>query len=233
MVRRMKHGPVNAATVLPVRLLKALQRHAAGRQVYIPATESPAARRWREAYDYHRQGHDAVSIARRLEIHPRYVAQLLAAPPPPPSRAQAVCFAGPKGRALLSRIRQHVEACVLYVPVIITAATKRRRRIHRLFTLGWTPARVATHLHMNAQYVGRLFRTWRALHEAEGRTVVVGQPLYSAADRRQAALARERRQRQRRMERAQRADASRRRALFGEDVEMVNLRPLVIDRPDW
>jgi hypothetical protein len=41
MVRRTKHGPVNAAKVLPPALVTALQQVAAGQHVYIPAIESP------------------------------------------------------------------------------------------------------------------------------------------------------------------------------------------------
>lgn len=35
MVKRTKHGPVNATKVLPVSLVTALQQVAAGRHVYI------------------------------------------------------------------------------------------------------------------------------------------------------------------------------------------------------
>jgi len=228
-----RQRPQNAAAVLPAPLLAELQRLVSGRQVYIPMVESPATRRWREAYAYHRQGHSAASIAQRVGLHPRYVPQLLAAPPPLPTRARAACFAGPRGLALLRRIQQHVQGGTLYVPVPMTAATKRYRRLARLFAQGWTPARVARQVRMHVQSVRRVFRAWRLEQAGCGRTVVVGQPLYSAADRRRAAQAKEQRQRHRRAERAQLAEASRRRALFGEDVEMVNLRTLVIDRPDW
>jgi len=37
MVRRLKHGPINAAKVLPPALVTALQQVAAGRHAYIPA----------------------------------------------------------------------------------------------------------------------------------------------------------------------------------------------------
>lgn len=138
MVKRTKHGPVNATKVLPPALVTALQQVAAGQHVYIPAIVSPVARRWREARQYRQLGYSITDIAQQLEIEPRAVTRLLAAPSPPYSRAVAAHFATPKARALLRRIQQHVEACVLYVPTAVSKVELRRRRIHRLFTLGWT-----------------------------------------------------------------------------------------------
>lgn len=230
MVKRTKQGPVNAAAVLPAPLVKALQQVASGRHVYIPAVESPVARRWREARQYRQLGHSITDIAQQLEIEPRAVTRLLAAPSPPYSRAVAAHFDTPKARALLRRIQQHVEACVLYVPVAVSKVELRRRRIHRLFTLGWTPARVATHLKMNARYVDRVFQAWQTLKESEGITVVPGQPLHSAEDRQRDAVERERRQRQRRAEKTRQAELARQRAIFGDEgIEQVSVHPVPFD----
>ncbi len=69
MVRRLKHGPVNAAKVLPPALVTALQQVAAGRHVYIPAVESPVVRRWREARRYQQLGYPITRIAQQLELY--------------------------------------------------------------------------------------------------------------------------------------------------------------------
>jgi AraC-like DNA-binding protein len=230
MVRRAKHGPVNAAKVLPPALVTALQQVAAGQHVYIPAVESPVIRRWREARRYQQLGYALPRIAEQLAIAPRAVTRLLASPPPPTSRAVAARFATPQGRALLRRIQQHVEACVLYVPVAVSKADQRRRRIAGLFIRGWTPARVAAHLQLSARHVARLYQAWKAEQEQQGRTVVPGQPLYSAEDRRREAAAREQRRRERRAAQQQREDAARQRALFGDmPVIVVSTRPVPLD----
>lgn len=109
MVQRLKHGPANAAVVLPPALVTALQQLAAGQHIYIP----PVARRWREARQAQQHGTSLPMIARQLGISPRVVARLLAAPAPPTSRAVAAKFATPQGRVLLQQIHHHVEACVL------------------------------------------------------------------------------------------------------------------------
>jgi len=230
MVKRTKHGPVNAAAVLPAPLVKALQQVVSGRHVYIPAVESPVARRWREARQYRQLGYLITDIAQQLAIEPRAVTRLLAAPSPPYTRAVAAHFDTPKARALLRRIQQHIEACVLYVPAAVSKVELRRRRIHRLFTQGWTPARVATHLKMNARYVDRLFQAWQTLKESEGITVVPGQPLYNAEDRRRIATKHDQRQRQRRAEQARQAELARQRAIFGDEgIEQVSVHPVPFD----
>lgn len=230
MVRRTKHGPVNAAQVLPPALLTALQQVAAGRHVYIPAVESPVVRRWREARRYQQLGHPITRIAQQLEIAPRAVTRLLASPPPPTSRAVAAAFATLQGNALLRRIQQHVEACVLYVPVAVSKADQRRRRIAGLFIRGWTSARVAAHLSLSARHVARLYQAWKAEQEQQGRTVIPGQPLYSAEDRRREAAAREQRRRARLAAQHRRAEQAREREIFGEDgVEYVSFRPVPLD----
>jgi len=130
----------------------------------------------------------------------------------------------------LRRIQQHIEACVLYVPAAVSKVELRRRRIHRLFTQGWTPARVATHLKMNARYVDRLFQAWQTLKESEGITVVPGQPLYNAEDRRRIATKHDQRQRQRRAEQARQAELARQRAIFGDEgIEQVSVHPVPFD----
>lgn len=230
MVRRLKYGPVNAARVLPPALVTALQQVAAGRHVYIPAVESPVVRRWREARRYQQLGYPITRIAQQLEIAPRAVTRLLASPAPPTSRAMAAAFATPQGRALLRRIQQHVEACVLYVPVAISKTDQRRRRIAGLFIRGWTPARVAAHLQMSARQVARLYQAWKAEQEQQGRTVVPGQPLYSAEDRRRAAAEREHRRQARLADQQRRAEQARQRAIFGDGgVEYLPFRPVPLD----
>jgi len=230
MVKRIKQGPVNAATVLPASLVKELQKVASGRHVYIPAVESPAALRWREARQYRQLGYSVTDIAQQLEIAPRAVTRLLAAPSPPYSHAVAAHFATPTARALLRRIQQHIEACVLYVPAAVSKVELRRRRIHRLFTLGWTPARVATHLKMNARYVDRLFQAWQALKERDSITVMPGQPVSSAEDRRRDAVERDQRQRQRSAEKTRQAELARQCAIFGDDgIEQVSVHPVPFD----
>ena len=77
MVQRLKHGPVNAATVLPPALVTALQQLSAGQHIYIPAIESPVARRWREARQAQQHGTSLPMIARQLGIAPRAVERLL------------------------------------------------------------------------------------------------------------------------------------------------------------
>jgi hypothetical protein len=222
--------PRNAAAVLPAPLLAELQRVVSGRQVYIPSIESPATRRWREAYAYHRQGHSAASIAQRVGLHPRYVPQLLAAPPPPPPRARAACFAGPRGLALLRRLQQHVQGGVLYVPVPVSAATKRYRRLARLFSQGWTPARVARQVTMHVQSVRRVFRAWRFEQEICGRTVVVGQPLMTAEEKQRRAAEQEQRRRERRAAQQQREEQARLREIYGDaEVIVVSVRPVFLD----
>jgi len=227
MVKRMKYGPVNAATVLPAPLVKALQQVVAGRHVYIPAVESPVARRWREARQYRQLDYSVTDIAMQLEIEPRAVTRLLAAPSPPNSRAVAAHFDTPKTRAILLRIQHHVEACVLYVPTAVSKVELRRRRIYRLFTLGWTPSRVATHLMMNARYVDRLFQSWQTLKESEGIIVVPGHPLHSAEDRRRDA---DQRQRQRSAEKVCQTELARQCVIFGdEEIEQVSVHPVPLD----
>jgi len=222
--------PRNAATVLPAPLLAELQRLVSGRQVYIPQPESPAARRWREAQDFHRRGYPHAWIARQLGLHPRYVPQLLAAPPPPSTRARAACFRGPRGRALLRRLQQHVQGCTLYVPVPMTAATKRARRLARLFAQGWTPARVARQVTMHVQSVRRVFRAWRFEQDICGRTVVVGQPLFTAEERQRQAAEQEQRRRERRAARQRREEQARLREIYGDaEVIVVSVRPLFLD----
>jgi hypothetical protein len=229
--RPPRSRPRNAATVLPAPpLLAELQRLVSGRQVYIPKPESPAARRWREAQDYHRRGYPHAWIARQLGLHPRYVPQLLAAPPPPSTRARAACFRGPGGRVLLHRLQQHVQGCILYVPVPITAATKRARRLTRLFAQGWTPARVARQVKMHVQSVRRIFRAWRFEQDICGRTVVVGQPLFTAEERQRQAADQEQRRRERRAARQRREEQARLREIYGDaDVIVVSVRPLFLD----
>jgi hypothetical protein len=229
MVRRTKHGPVNASTVLPPALVTALQQVAAGQHVYIPAIESPVIRRWREARQYQQQGYTITRIAQQLEIAPRAVTRLLALPPPA-SRTVAARFATPQGRALLRRIQQHVEACVLYVPVAVSKVDQRRRRIAGLFTRGWTSARVAAHLQMNARHVERLYQAWKAEKERDGRTVVPGRPLLTVEDRRRAAVERDQRRRARLAAQQRRAEQAREREIFGDDgVEYVSFRPVPLD----
>jgi len=123
MVKRTKHGPVNATAVLPASLVKALQRGGVGAGG-IPSGTPVAG---------------SMAISQQLEIELRAVTRLLVPPSPPYSRAVAARFDTPKARALLQCIQQHVEACVLYVPVAVSKVELRQRRIHRLFTLGWTP----------------------------------------------------------------------------------------------
>jgi hypothetical protein len=229
MVRRTKHGPVNAAHVLPPALVIALQQRAAGQHVYIPAVESPVARRWREARRYQQLGYTIPRIAQQLEIAPRAVTRLLASPPPA-SRTLAARFATPQGRALLRRIQQHVEACVLYVPVAISKVEQRRRRLSGLFTRGWTPARVAEHLHMNTRHVARVYQAWKTEQEQQGRTVIPGQPLYTAEDRRRAVAEGDQRRRARLATQQRRAEQVREREIFGADgVEYVSFRPVPLD----
>lgn len=229
MVKRTKHGPVNAAKVLPPPLVTALQQMAAGRHVYIPALESPAARRWREARQFQQKGYTIPEIAHQLDVEPHAVTRLLASPPPPASRAVAARFGTPTGKVLLRRIQQHVEACVLYVPTAVSKVALRRRRIHRLFTLGWTPARVATHLQMNTRHVHRLFHAWQAEKASEGITVIPGQPLYRAEDRRREAMERDQRHRARIAEQERRAEQARQREVFGGEVEQVSVLPVPLD----
>jgi len=115
----------------------------------------------------------------------------------------------------------------LYVPAAVSKVELRRRRIHRLFTLGWTPSRVATYLKMNARYVDRLFHAWQVLKESEGITVVPGHPLNSAEERRRDA---DQRQRQRSAERAREAVLARQCVIFGdEEIEQVSVRPVPFD----
>jgi len=229
-VQRLKHGPVNAANVLPPALVTALQSLAAGQHLYIPAIESPVVRRWREARQAQQRGASLPMMAQQLGIAPRAVARLLAAPAPPASRAVAAQFATPQGRALLRRIQRHVEACVLYVPVAVRKVDQRHRRIQRLFSLGWTPARVAVHLHMNARHIARIFQSWKAEQEQHGRTVIPGQPLYSAEDRRRAAAEHEQRRRARLAAQQRRAEHAREREIFGDEgVERVSIRPVPLD----
>jgi AraC-like DNA-binding protein len=119
---------------------------------------------------------------------------------------------------------------VLYVPVAVSKADQRRRRITGLFTRGWTAARVAVHLQLSARHVARLYQAWKTEQEQQGRTVVPGQPLYSAEDRRREAAAREQRRRERRAAQQQREDAARQRALFGDlPVIVVSMRPVPLD----
>jgi DNA-binding transcriptional regulator LsrR (DeoR family) len=103
--------------------------------------------------------------------------------PRPRARAAAALFNTPAKRAVLRRVQEHVESCILYVPTAVSKAERRRQRIHRLFVRGWTTARVAKHLGMNARYVGRLYAAWASAREAEGRTVVPGKPLRSPEER--------------------------------------------------
>lgn len=229
MVRRTKHGPVNASTVLPLALVTALQQMAAGQHVYIPAVESPVARRWREARQFQQLGYTITRIAQQLEIAPRAVTRLLASPPPA-SRAVAARFATPQGRALLRRIQQHVEACVLYVPVAVSKVDQRRRRIAGLFSRGWTAARVAAHLQMNARHVERLYQAWKDEKERDGLTVVPGRPLLTVEDRQRAAAERDQRRRERLAAQQRRTEQAREREIFGEDgVEYVSFRPVPLD----
>lgn len=230
MVQRLKHGPVNAAKVLPPALVTALQQLAAGQHIYIPAIESPVVRRWREARQAQQHGTALPLIARQLGIAPRAVARLLAAPAPPASRAVAATFATPQGRALLQRIHHHVEACVLYVPVAVSAVAKRRRRLSGLFTRGWTPARVAEHLHMNTRHVARVYQTWKTEQEQHGRTVIHGQPLYTAEDRRRAAVEGDQRRRARLAAQQRQIELAREREIFGDaGVERVSIRLVPLD----
>jgi len=230
MVRRLKHGPINAAKVLPPALVTALQQVAAGRHVYIPAVESPVVRRWREARQAQQRGASCGWIAQSLGLTPRAVTRLLASPSPPTSRAVAATFATPQGRAVLKRIQQHVEACVLYVPVAVSKTDQRRRRIAGLFIRGWTLVRVAAHLQMSARQVARLYQAWKAEQEQQGRTVIPGQPLYSVEDRRRAAAEREQRRRARLADQQRRAEQVRLRAIFGDEgVEYLPFRPVPLD----
>ncbi len=230
MVQRLKHGPVNAATVLPPTLVTALQQLAAGQHIYIPAIESPVARRWREVRQAQQHGTSLPVIARQLGIAPRAVERLLAAPAPPASRAMAAKFATPQGRVLLQQIHHHVEACVLYVPVAVSAVAKRHRRLSGLFTRGWTPARVAAHLQMHVRHVTRVYQIWKTKQERHGRTVILGQPLFTAEDRRRAAAECKQRHRERLVAQQRQDEQAREREIFGDrGVDRVSIRLVPLD----
>jgi AraC-like DNA-binding protein len=231
MIKRTKHKPLNAASALPTPLVTALQQVAAGQYIYIPAIESPTSRRWRDARQYQQLGYSPTDIAKYLKIEPRTVKRLLASPPPPYTHAAAAHFTTPKTQELLRRIQQHVQAGVLYVPVAVSKVEKRQQRIQHLLTLGWIPARVATHLKMNARYVNRLFQAWKSLKESEGITVVLGQPLYSVKDKQRNAVERDRKQRERIAKQQRQIEQARQRAICSDEmVTIPKVRILPLDK---
>lgn len=154
----------NAAAVLPPRLLARVQRVVTGYMVIPPRVTATETRRQQVAA-LQQRGVCPSTMAATLGISRRQVHRLLrdlamADPPPMPVSSLPA--------PLLAQVQQYVTGR-LYVPAV-TAATRRRARLHRAFAAGEATTVIARRERCSARQVRRERVRWRACQDSAGET---------------------------------------------------------------
>jgi len=145
----------NATAVLPPRLLARVQRIVTG-YLTIPPLVTAAETRHQQVAMLQQQGASPSAMVAALGISRRQVSRVLRAlaTSEPPSAS-----ASPLPVPLLAQVQRYVTGR-LYVPAM-TAATRRRARLHQAFAAGEATSAIARRERCSARQVRRERAYWR------------------------------------------------------------------------